>query len=30
MEEQEKDCKKFSHEYDSNGSSSGSGLNLKN
>ena len=28
MEEQEKDCKKFSDEYDSNGWSSGSGLKI--
>ena len=28
MEEQEKDRKKFSHEYDSNGWSSGSGLKI--
>ena len=28
MEEQEKDCKKFSDEYDSNGRSSGSGLKI--
>ena len=28
MKEQEKDCKKFSDEYDSNGLSSGSGLKI--
>ena len=28
MEKQEKDCKKFSDEYDSNGLSSGSGLKI--
>ena len=28
MEEQEKDCKKFSDEYDSSGWSSGSGLKI--